>query len=309
VAEGLERSAAYAEQEQLTVGLYLDRLTQLLLMSLRLAGGAVAGTSSNPERHLTDPSLWLTAGLALSAVVWQWRGGNPLPGLLLASGALTLPLFNGRFDHSLHMRYLMPLLPILYASVGSFGAFGLGLLRAAGRRAGRWATARVVLGQAAFWLLVGFLVLHPLTYLESYYRGALRSGATNAHIFAMLEQIQANQRTQQPVLIDQRLRGTDYREPNRWRLSTILQVLLAIEAVPFRLTDLDAVELTDPHRGCKDQLVVLGAGDQRRADRLISRLGLTRLGTISGQTGAATRGYGLYRFERPSGSASGADCA
>src|SRR5207248_3489001 len=129
-----------------------------------LGGGENVRQEGNAAQVLLDPGLWPIALLAGAAVIWQWRRGNLLPGLLLAGPALVLPLFDGRFEVVTHGRYLAPLLPVLYAGVGALVAAGL-------ERLGRERVGHPGLASGArrpgpicLALVVVFVTLHPLLY-------------------------------------------------------------------------------------------------------------------------------------------------
>jgi hypothetical protein len=228
-------------------------------------------------------------------VACQWRRANPLPGLLLLSTALILPLFNGNFEPVLKGRYLMPLLPVLFAGVGALGAAAIERLRRTedGRRA---TSAR--LGMAVLGLAAAFVVLHPLAYLEIYYRQVPEVGRTNARVFRTVEQIIGNRPSGEVVLIDAPLDDIAL-GPGAGRVSSAFRLALALEGVPYRRADLDNIaEHTDPANRCRDQLVILGSRRPIVNDEIVTKLDLRDLDHARTRAHSQASRYGLYRLDR-----------
>src|SRR5439155_13445433 len=115
---------------------------------------------------LLDPALWPVSLLAVAGAAWQWRRGNPLPGLILASALLTVPLVNAKYRLVLNARYLAPVLPVAFAAVGALLAAGYDRLSQLGQDRLRL-SASAGLGQLVLDLVAVFLVLHPLVYLRA----------------------------------------------------------------------------------------------------------------------------------------------
>src|SRR5439155_12854767 len=118
--------------------------------------GAVDLRDGNLD-YLIEPGLWPSSLVPLVAVIWLWRRGNPLPGLLLLSTVLVFPLFNAFFEPILNGRYLEPIVPILFAAIAAFVVTGFDQLQTAGvasassGRRLRWA-GQVGLGLAVLFL-------------------------------------------------------------------------------------------------------------------------------------------------------------
>src|SRR5439155_9592462 len=88
----------YAQGQPLTATVYLVRMGMLMVGLARFLGGVVTPQQSGSEwLILLDPGLWPITLLATAGLVWQWRRGNTLPGLLLISLALLFPLVNFDF--------------------------------------------------------------------------------------------------------------------------------------------------------------------------------------------------------------------
>jgi 4-amino-4-deoxy-L-arabinose transferase-like glycosyltransferase len=291
-------AADYAAYEPLTPLAYLGRLGLLAVMMLQSLGGGVDLRDSDLDA-LSDPALWPVSLLALGGVVWQWRRGNQLPGLVLASAVLIIPIFNAKYRLIHNARYVAPLLPIAYAAVGALVAAGYERLSRAGPTPprGRWSLpefAQLFLDLAAV-----FLVLHPLLYLRTLYDQAPRVGATNAPILQALERLKVNRQNGEVVVIDQALRGVEI-----WRgggsVDHAFELALALQGVPFRFARLDNVaEMRDPRRRCRDQIVILAPRLTWLSSEIIDILDLRDLD--HGRSPHAPSEYllfGLYRLDR-----------
>src|SRR5205085_12328879 len=129
----------YSVGERLTPLNYRARLERLGIGLVRHLGGALyQRPNGDLTQYLLDAGLWPISVLATIGVIWQWRKGNPLPGLLLAGVALILPLFSRSVAPGMNARYLAPLLPVLFAGVGALWDVSLSSRRPAnGRRARR----------------------------------------------------------------------------------------------------------------------------------------------------------------------------
>ena len=300
VSYAVGKAGEYAEGRALTPRLYFERVGLLLLGLFQGLGGAVdLGRSGSTV--LLDPGLWPIAILSVAGVFWQWRRGNSLPGLLLASLVLVLPLFNGKYNLVPNGRYLAPVLPILYAGVGALFATGLCRLRRSEPGSGGWSSASARLAPALLGLAAAFLVLHPLLYLPTYYRQVPEIGWTNAPMFRTVERIEAHRRSDEPVILD---RALNVHRPG-WGDGTPLdafELAFKVSGVPYRVAYLTrdyTDKLLDPSNRCRDQLVVLAAREADRSQEIVARLGLQSLDDAP--IGAQVAGdYPLYRLARAS---------
>ena len=292
-------AADYAGYEPLTPLIYIGRLALASVMMLQSLGGAVDLRDSDLDA-LSDPALWPVSLLALGGMVWQWRRGNQLPGLVLASAILIIPIFNAKYRLILNARYVAPLLPISFAAVGALLAAGYERLSHMAASRPRGGATLPELAQLLLDLAAVFLVLHPLIYLRTLYDEVPRVGTINAPIFQALDRIKLIRRNGEVVVIDQALRGVEI-----WRgggsVDHSFELALALEGVPFRFARLDSVaEMRDPRRRCRDQIVVLAPRLTWLSTEIIDTLDLRDLD--HGPSPRAPSEYslfGLYRLDRP----------
>jgi 4-amino-4-deoxy-L-arabinose transferase-like glycosyltransferase len=297
VSYGAQKTAEYARQQELTPLVYVERLALLFLGLLQHLGGAV-DLRRTPTESLLDPGLWPIGLLSVAGVVWQWRRGNPLPALLLASAALLLPLFNGKYNLIPNGRYLSPLLPVMYAAVGALAADGLDRLqrlKCVGKYRSR---ALVSLGTGALLAVAAFVTLHPLLYLPLYYRQVPEIGWSNAPILSIFELVQANRSSQAPVILD---RSLNVHRPG-WGDGTPLnafELALNTNEIPYFVMDLRTNKLLDAAYRCEDQFVVLATRDPRVNQDIVGRLGLEQFPRQPAELQAGTTPvHGLYVLKR-----------
>jgi 4-amino-4-deoxy-L-arabinose transferase-like glycosyltransferase len=269
VSQGLVKAAEYARYNELTPQLYLGRLGLLLLGLLQILGGAVDLRRAETD-HLLDLGLWPISLLAMAGVFWQWRRGNPLPALLLASTALLMPLLNGKYNVIPNGRYLAPLLPFLYAGVGALFADGLTRLRCAEYERG---SLPPILGQGCLGLLAGFVVLHALIYVPTYYKQVPEIGWTNAPMLQTFELIKTSPQYEGPVILDRSLNIHRVGWGDGTPLDSF-ELALKINDMPYFVIDLRGDKLLDPDYRCEGQFVVLATREPKANEEIISRLGL-----------------------------------
>lgn len=299
VSTAVDKAANYSRGVETTPESYLDRLGLLGLGLFQALGGAVEYRENEAE-FLYDLGLWPIALLAATGVLWQWRRGNRLPGLLLASAVLVLPLFNGKYQPVLNGRYLAPLLPVLYAAIGALFAAAFDYLkRASGQRGQPPALAR--LGTATLGLAAVLLLLHPLVYLSTYYEQQHRSNRTNAPLLQAVEVISMNRRPEEAVIIDQSLH---WRPGRSQGLANAFRLALAVNSVPYRVANLDSSELLDLSIRCRDYLVIVAPFQSRVNQETVTRLDLRDLEHRPAILRSQTSTYGLYRLERLQGAPS-----
>ena len=304
ISESIEHSAHYTQDQTVTPLVYLDRVGLFMLGLLQNLAGAVDPRRTAAD-FLLDPGLWPIALLAAAAVVWHWRRSNPLPGLLVASMALILPLFNDKYAPILNGRYLAPLLPILYAATGALLATALQRFSGAGLAGNSWLQPPRLVGQIAVLVASGFLLLHPLLYLRAYYENELRIGRTNAAFFETLQKMHAHRRADETVVVV-RPRREFHMGPGNGLASSAFHLSLAVDSVPYRILDQGSAELLDPKHRCREQLVITASRDASIKQEIVTRLGLRGLDGGPAQRDSGSSDYGLYRLHPLPGAP--ADC-
>jgi hypothetical protein len=212
---------------------------------------------------------------------------------------MILPLFNPNYGYLLRGRYVMPLLPILYCAVAAMGVASFERLHRSTLNQRRRSLATAQLGQACLGLLLAFVVVHPVHNLHNHYEEVWDHGRSNAPIYETFEQIKRHGRDGEVVIIDGFLDYWNYREENRWRVASILRILLDIDGTPYRMVDLGrSSELTEPRNRCRDQLVIVGSRDLNANREIVAKFQLRDLdhGPATPQTRPGR--YRLYRLDR-----------
>ncbi len=292
VTAGIEQSVHYTGDAGLTTGLYGERLGLLLLGLLRSLAGAVDARRSAAD-FLLDLGIWPVVLLSGAGATWGWMRGNRLPGLLVGSVVLILPVLNDKCQPILNGRYLAPLLPILYASLGALIVAALRSLRTRGGAVAGGAAA-LRFGQLSLGLLASFLVLHPLLYLEAYYRQERQRGRTNEAFFQTVEQVRAVRRPDEAVTV-LRPRREFHMGDGGGLASHAFQVALALDDVPHTVEDHDSAGVADPDRRCREWLVIIASRDTKMKQDIVAKLALRELHhEPAGGPSAGT--YGLYRL-------------
>ena len=255
-SHAVDKSASYTDGDEAAPSTYQGRLGQLGLGLYQLLGGAIDLRDSDRD-YLLDPGLLAAGAPALAGVAWQWRRGNPLPVLLLVSMVLLLPIFNAKYRPLLNGR-----------SSSAAVADSLRQHRRPVRRAAQPTRARPVgaatdraglARQGGLALVIPFLALHPLLYLPTFYDQAVRAGRTNVRLFQLLDQVDANRASGEPILIHQSL---DLLRLG-WgsgRVGPGLRLGLAVAEVPSQTIDLSGAAPLDPTTRCRDQFLVLNPG-------------------------------------------------
>jgi hypothetical protein len=151
---------------------------------------------------------------------------------------------------------------------------------------------RLALGLAG-----GFVLLHPLLYLQAYLGQALADGWTNEALFGVRELIRAHRRPEEPVTLDQQLKT--YVRGRGGNAARSLELVLAIDRVPWRLADLRPGRELDPDLRCRDQLVVLDRNTSDRNRKIVDALNLRELGRAEPSAVGRGDGYLVYRLQRP----------
>lgn len=303
IEEGIEQSGQYAEGAPLTRTLYLERMGLLLLGLFQSLGGAV-DLDADPAELLLDPGLWPIALLAAAGVAWQWRRGNPLPGLLVASVLLILPLVNGKYNLVPNGRYLAPLLPILFASAAVLLVDGV---RAAPRLVAalaRWASVRPVALRGGLAAVTAFAVVHPLLYLQAYHAAVPAVGWTNEPVFATLALIEAHPDPNVTVILDRAL-NVHYTGWGNGTPRDAFELGLTVSRTPYRVADLrdddNTAKLLDRAGRCREQVVVLAPRDPWQNDEVVHRLGLQPVWWNAAGSASHVAAYPSYLLPRAPG--------
>ena len=293
VATGLRHSRQLTQEEHLTPQVYLGRLRELGIGLLLDLGGDVALHESDDA--FLDPGLLLIALVAGAGVVWQWRRGNRLPGLLLASMALLLPLFNGSYQPIwFRGRYLMPLLPLLFAGGGSLGAAALERLGNLGRDR---SPALARLGLLGLGLATAYLLLHPLLYLRTYYDQVIGNSRDNTQFFHTLAQLKAHRQSEETIILSQDFADT-WRPGVGGRLAFAFRLALAVENLPYRILDPTSSELLDRNSRCRDRFVILAFHRHEVDESVLTGLDLRRLDHSRVDLRAEQASHGPFRLDR-----------
>lgn len=276
IDQGIDQSGEYAEGEPLSGRLYMQRAGLLLLGLFQSLGGAV-DLDASPAELLLDPGLWPIALLAAAGVVWQWRRGNPLPGLLVVSALVILPLINGKYNLVPNGRYLAPLLPLLYGAVAALlvDAFQLVPRVMADSARSLRITSAIVRGSLP--VVAAYAIVHPLLYLRAYHAEVPVVGWTNEPVFATLAVIEAHPDPDVPVILDRALNV----HIAGWGNGTprdAFELGLTVSRTRYRVADVrdddNTSKLLAGSSRCRDQLVVLAQRDAAQNGEVVSRLGL-----------------------------------
>ena len=303
IEEGIEQSGEYAEGAPLTGRLYLERAALLLLGLFQSLGGAV-DLEAGPAELLLDPGLWPVALLAAAGVAWQWRRGNPLPALLVASVLVILPLVNGKYNLVPNGRYLAPLLPVLFASMAALLVDAIRMAPHATTALRRWARVPPVPVRAGLALTIAFVVVHPLLYLHEYHAEVPAVGWTNEPVFAALAVIEAHPDPNVGVILDRAL-NVHYAGWGNGTPRDAFELGLTVSRTQYRVADVrdddNTRKLLDRSGRCRDQVVVLAQREARQNDEVVSRLGLQPPWWSSVGTSGWAGSYPVYLLPRGRG--------
>ena len=276
IEEGIEQSGEYAEGAPLTWRLYLERAAFLLLGLFQSLGGAV-DLDAGPAELLLDPGLWPIAVLAVAGLAWQWRRGNPLPALLVASVLVMLPLVNGKYNLVPNGRYLAPLLPLLFASVAALLVDVFRMAPHVAVALSRWAPGPSPALRAGLVAVATFVVVHPLLYLRAYHADVPVVGWTNEPVFATLALIEAHPDPNVAVILDRSL-NVHYAGWGNGTPRDAFELGLTVSRTPYRVADVrdddNTAKLLDRAGRCREQVVVLAQRDPGQNDEVVRRLGL-----------------------------------
>jgi hypothetical protein len=279
LGRGIEQSGEYAEGEPLSWPLYLERASLLLLGLYQSLGGAVDLYTSSPEL-LGDPGLWPVAALATVGLMYQWRRGNALPGLLVVSALLVLPLVNGKYNLVPNGRYLAPLLPILYAGVAAAFVAAVDVARRVSLMHRPYPHIVRASVYGGFLAVTTLVIAHPLVYLRGYHADVETFGWTNEPIFETLSAIEAYPGDEADVILD---RGLNV-HISGWGNGTprdAFELGLTMSRTSYRVVDVrdddNTSKLLARAGRCRDQLVVLAPRAAEHNDEIVRRLGLQLL--------------------------------
>jgi hypothetical protein len=145
-------------------------------------------------------------------------------------------------------------------------------------------------------LTTAFIVVHPLSYLAAYTQRELDRDRTNQRYFELLEQI-GKARGERSILLDASLREAE--TPGGGTAYKTLSLALALDQVPYRLSDLGAAEPPGSTDRCQDQLAVFWVGwessgrSPEQLRRIADRLNLREL---DGDRVGRLRGGNFYTF-------------
>jgi len=303
VSRAMEQAGEYADGEPLTWWLYVERVGLLLLgLAQSLAGAVDLGAS--PDDLLFDPGLWPIVLLAAAGVFWQWRRGNVLPGLLVASTVVILPLINGKYNLVPNGRYLAPLLPVLFATVGALLIDVLAALTNAKLGWRRQHVPHPMVMKGGVVLATAFLLIHPLPYLLDYYQEVPATGWTNGPTLATLDVIETYPNPNIAVIVDRSLNMHLAGWGNGTQRAG-LELGLTLSQARYRVADVrgedNTKRLLDPKSRCRDQLVILAPGDAVQNSEVVSRLGLQEPHGVSLMTERWGATYPLYVLPRAAG--------
>jgi hypothetical protein len=276
LGRGIEQSGEYAEGVPLSWPLYLERAGLLMLGLFQSLGGAV-DLYTDPFELLLDPGLWPVAVLAAVGSIGQWRRGNALPCLLVASALLVLPLVNGKYNLVPNGRYLAPLLPILYAGVAASLVVAIQMARRAGLAYGNLPRSVPVAVSGGLLAVATLVIAHPLVYLRGYQQDVTTFGWTNEPVFEALSAIEEYPGDEAGVLLD---RGLNV-HISGWGNGTprdAFELGLTMSRTPYRVVDVrdddNTSKLLARSGRCRDQLVVLAPREAVQNDEIVRRLGL-----------------------------------
>lgn len=213
-AEAARVQSAYAGGAATSFEGYLRNLGALLASWPLLLAGEI-GERRGEFLALDAPVPFVYAAVFLAGLLIVTRRGLAMPMLVLASAALVLPIFNGKYEPLFNGRYLAPLLPL------AFGLVAVALAAAGDRLAARRGRRALITRVA-----VALLAVAPAVSLYRYVGATLASGPNNRELYGAAEIVAAAGSTK-PVLIDATLSGT--------RLSTgregtgVLEYLLVLD--------------------------------------------------------------------------------
>jgi hypothetical protein len=285
----------------------LNEVVRRLGQEIHTLGVALGGLLN--DRDIPLPPVWhpevvFAVGLAVLALVWLVRRGQPLIPLVVVSGLLMLPLVNGKYAPLVsNVRYLMPVVVVLLAAVGAWGACAripLPLTPSPVRGGGGNQkpvpplprTGEGVRGRGILAVLI--LLIASAVSLASFSLEAHRDGRTNARLLEALAALEAAYQPGDLVTID---RAT-YRDwtLTEGRLQRVFESWLEAQGIPRRVVDMqDSGRLRTDLAG-RGGLVVLA----RRTVPAVSREYQTEEIAGDAAPGApAGSGYSIVRVRRP----------
>ena len=295
LAAGSSKIGHFSSREELSPQTYTARVSRLGVGLVQLLGGAV-DQENNEARFLLDPGPWPIGLLAIGGLVWQWRRGNALPGLLLLATALLQPLFNGNYKLMFDGRYISPLLPVLFACIGPLLAEGLAWLRRGEPNQRSWA-APIWLARAGLAALVAFILLHPLLYLRSYYDQEAGLGRTNARFFQMIELLKRSRRAEDDIVVDRLLQGMMFGSGDG-RVTDAVRVAMMANDLPYRFDNVSFSDLLDPNNRCRTQFIIMPIRRLVANRDIVAQLNLRAVEERPAKLPPDTNTYGAYRLDR-----------
>ena len=221
----------------------------------------------------------VTVLLVVSGLILCAAGGQPLPLMVVLSGALLFPLFLSRYEPVMQNgRYLMPLIPVCLAAAGA----GLAAL----------ARPRWVLPQQAGAILAGAVVIGVVGWhiaaVASFLQTSIEQGLTNQRYY-WAESVLLAAAPSEEILLDQDLvgRGTG----GGGDLLKQFRYLLETHDMAYRIVDRPARP-----SGTAGQTRVIVIRSASLSDFSPSMLFATLLPAVDRPRGA---NFGIYRVQYP----------
>lgn len=196
--------------------------------------------------------------LLLISIVWIFRRGNMLPGLMFVLTPLLLALFVRNPIFPYDTRYYAFLLPVGYAAIGILLDWGLRAIWTRKSPAWQWMERQFSFGalppiqvhQLVRVLVIVFiavnllrLVLYPLYALVGVNQFFLLNGPNSS---GMIELAQRARAAKAYVWLDQDLTGSDYWMCNGVTAGEALAYLLTLNSVPNRAFKMNQFAVTPP---------------------------------------------------------------